>query len=1025
MKRLWFIIVLVIGVFTQVSLIYGKVGVPERDYRIAVVLFNEAEYEAAEGKFSIVIQKGDLSIPEAAAYVVNSYYGRASCRIEQGRKLKADKKLKEALEKYNKGYEDLSTFKSRFEELQETLKPNPLYEEMEKHFVIISGQMIQLAGEAGDVCFDQREYEKAIEWYNKGLQFIDIRTSTYGDLLYAKATSLFQLDRYEETLRLLARFEDELSHHEKAANALSFAADIHRTIADETSADSGDAKVHIEKACDAYGRVIAGQPEGADVELVKIALLEKGRCEKELGRMDEALAGFKKILTYYPDTQFEVDAALEIGDYSFRAKRYNTAMENFDRAIKVARSLNLLDRVAISYYWIGWSYFSEAFRIETESSPEMIKRSKKLYEDSIDAFRDSITNSEKFWKKEGREVQMAKELENYYGESLYRIGKSYQKLGKWSDAIKSFEKIPRVYKEWWLKGLAEVAVSREREGDEDGALDKWDELETELSLARVSDIKLELRMRRADSIFGLERYAKSEEAYREIVAEHPDSPNEPEARINLGLSLFKQGKNREAMQEFTVLLDKYGKDDSLGASIGEALFWRGYLAPRVVTEREFEINIQQAIADYRELATRFPNHPRADEAQYEIGFSTYSLGGSDEKKYSEAIVEYSKVLENYPESEYADDALYDIGRCYGLLVDESNEEKFLRQLVQNYPTSELADDALRRVAEIYYGRAQKEEGHEERQIAESIYGEIILKYPDTESEAVAHFQMGTIFYKFDDDLQKAALEFAKCAEVIDGLLNRVVGGGYVPVDLDVAAIADLLLRSTFWQAESMFQLAKRSEDEAQPSEQAYKQARGIYQQLLTRGTKLRNDFPETIQNLYSIMGGEKLDIPIVGEAQYMVSQCLYKEGDLKDARANLQSVKTPEKLRLKAESLLASIAYELGELDSARTMAEDWLDRDVAEDMADEYNVGIQVLLAKIALASGDVSEAKAQALDTWALFNSASGLWEESAYIVAKSYQQQNDIEKATSWFEKLQKSYLERWRVVARDAISQLESQ
>ena len=64
------------------------------------VIFDEGEYESAESKFSVVIEKGDLNVPEAAPYVVNSYYGRASCRIEQGRKLKEGKKLDEALKKY-------------------------------------------------------------------------------------------------------------------------------------------------------------------------------------------------------------------------------------------------------------------------------------------------------------------------------------------------------------------------------------------------------------------------------------------------------------------------------------------------------------------------------------------------------------------------------------------------------------------------------------------------------------------------------------------------------------------------------------------------------------------------------------------------------------------------------------------------------------------------------------------------------------------------------------------------------------
>jgi len=354
MKRFLLFALLVFGVLMQMSLVYAKGGVPERDYRIAVVLFNEGEYEAAESKFSTVIQKGDLNDPEAAVYVINSFYGRASCRIEQGRRLKEDRKFGESLQKYNKAYEDLSVFKSKFEELQDSLKSDALYDEMEMHFITISGQMVQLAGEAGDIYAKQGQYEKAIEWYDNGLQYIDSRTTTYGDILYAKADAVFQLNRYEETLSLLAKFEDELSDHEKASEALLFAGDIHRMMA-ETSSDSKVSEAHLEKSCNAYAQVVAEHAAGADLDMAKVALLEKGRCEKKLGLMDQAMADFKKIVTYYPNTRYEVDAALEMGDYSFRAKQYKDAIEYLERAVKVSKSLNLYDLAAVSYYWMGWA----------------------------------------------------------------------------------------------------------------------------------------------------------------------------------------------------------------------------------------------------------------------------------------------------------------------------------------------------------------------------------------------------------------------------------------------------------------------------------------------------------------------------------------------------------------------------------------------------------------------------------------------------------------------------------------------
>ena len=1015
----WGLGLLVMIAFMQIGLAYGKADIG-RLYRIAVTLFNESEYEAAENRFSTVIQDGDIDASGDAAFVINSYYGRASCRIEQGKKLKAESKFDEALDTYNKAHQDFSVFKSKFEELQEKLRSDSLYDEMEKHFVTISDQMVQLAGEAGDICTRQGKYDKAIEWYDKSLLYISLQNPVYGDILYAKADAVFQLGKYEDALDLLSRFEDELSDHSKVSNAMLFAGDIHRILAERK-----DDKTHTMDALKAYSRVVAEHLEGADVELVKTALLAKARSEKELDRMEEAMADFRKVQEYYPDTPYEVEAALEIGDYSFLGKRYEEAVASFDRAIDVAKSLDLPYFVAIAYYWMGWSYYRDAARLEVEAPPEMERRIKKLYEESIDAFKDSIKASETFWKNEGREVQKAKELDSYYGESLFRIGRGYQALKKWSDAIKTFEKIPKTYKEWWLEGLAEIAVSKERRGDVDGSLAMWDELKTQIRLANVPNVELKLLMARADSLYDLQRYSQAEKAYREIIVKYPTSTDDPGARVHLGLSLFKQERDKEAIQEFTAMLSKHGGAENLGEWIGEALFWRGYLTARVENGENLNLNLKRAIDDYRQLISRFPNHIRSDDAQSEIGFCTYSLGASNPQKYSEAIIEYNKVLDNYPGSEYADDALFEIGRCYRLIGNESNEEDALRKLVRDYPTSEWADDALLRVAEIHFDRAQTQDSDSERQIAQSIYAEVVAKYPETGPEVIAHFQMGSMSYKFDDDLQIAALEFEKCAQVAELLLDKLAAGEYVPTDLDIPTTVDLLLKATFWQGESIFALAAEAEDAAQPVEMvkaAYGQAQAIYQELLNRGTRLRTNFPNTTQNLYSIMAGANLDIPIISESQYMVGRCLYRAKDMSGAKTALLLVKAPEKQKLKAELLLAAIAYELGDVGSAKIMADNWVNASAAQEMADEYTVEVQVLQAKIALASGDIAGAKTQALDTWALYNSVDGLWEEAAYIVAKCYQQQNDIEKATTWFEKLQGSSIERWRVVASGGLTQL---
>ncbi|HGE72682.1 TPA: hypothetical protein ENX78_17730, partial [Candidatus Poribacteria bacterium] len=258
MKKLLLFYLMVICTFIFGGMSYGQ-GVPDRDYTIAVTLLNEDEYDAAESKFSLIIQKGDLNNPKAVPYIINSYYGRASSRIEQGRKFRLDKKLREALDKYNQAYDDLFTFKNKFEELQDTLKTNPsLYEEMEKHFMVISEQIVQLAGEAGDIAFSQSQYDNAVGWYDKGLQFITPQSDEYAKLIYAKADASFQLGRYQEALRLLSKFENELPQSNLTVKAMFYAGDVYKIMA-ESATSQVEKNKYLEKAVESYGRVVSVQ----------------------------------------------------------------------------------------------------------------------------------------------------------------------------------------------------------------------------------------------------------------------------------------------------------------------------------------------------------------------------------------------------------------------------------------------------------------------------------------------------------------------------------------------------------------------------------------------------------------------------------------------------------------------------------------------------------------------------------------------------------------------------------------------
>src|SRR5262249_4204823 len=66
-----------------------------------------------------------------------------------------------------------------------------------------------------------------------------------------------------------------------------------------------------------------------------------------------------------------------------------------------------------------------------------------------------------------------------------------------------------------------------------------------------------------------------------------------------------------------------------------------------------------SIGDFKEFLAKYPNHPRAAEAQLKIGDAF-----SNQKKYEQAITEYDVVLQKYPQNDKTVTALYKEGLAY-------------------------------------------------------------------------------------------------------------------------------------------------------------------------------------------------------------------------------------------------------------------------------------------------------------------------------------------------------------------------
>ena len=106
-------------------------------------------------------------------------------------------------------------------------------------------------------------------------------------------------------------------------------------------------------------------------------------------------------------------------------------------------------------------------------------------------------------------------------------------------------------------------------------------------------------------------------------------------------------------------------------------------------------NYDIALDAFQEFLTKYPNHPRAAEAQLYKGESFFN-----QKKYDQAVVEYDMFLQKYPENDKTRTALYK----KGLALAEQNQKPqalaALDKVVKDFPNTSEATNARARAREL-------------------------------------------------------------------------------------------------------------------------------------------------------------------------------------------------------------------------------------------------------------------------------------------------------------------------------------
>jgi len=102
-----------------------------------------------------------------------------------------------------------------------------------------------------------------------------------------------------------------------------------------------------------------------------------------------------------------------------------------------------------------------------------------------------------------------------------------------------------------------------------------------------------------------------------------------------------------------------------------------------------------AVEGFQEFLTKYPNDPRASEAQLYRGEAFFNL-----KKFEQAVLEYDVFLQKYPESDKTRTALYK----KGLALAEQNQKQpalvALDKVVKDFPNTSEAINAKAKATEL-------------------------------------------------------------------------------------------------------------------------------------------------------------------------------------------------------------------------------------------------------------------------------------------------------------------------------------
>ena len=558
--------------------------------------------------------------------------------------------------------------------------------------------------------------------------------------------------------------------------------------------------------------VVWGISINTDMKYLEAAMYRTALAYIALNKMEKAREEAKRLKQMNPQTNFSDYIEFEVGVYYYKNKNKKDALKIFQF---LARNTLQPDLAPVAEFMVGEMLYQDGKVNEALSSYE---KAEKNPERPLLAIIASYKSSIILYQKQEYD-RVLKKLQPVKGKPIlarhkddinYLIAESLSVLGKYDDALSSYQTIPNSsplaekvqYGRAWVyykKRLFKEAI---------------ESFNIFLDKHPKSSLREDVLFRIADSYLGLKDFSAYYNAYVQLIKEYPESSQNNWIALQAGLAMYKEEKFEDSAAVFRNIVTRTPKSkeaEEASFRLGWSYFRMNeykkaasefsnhvtnypkspFIAEALLKMGDSYYNLKEytkALQYYNHLKYKHHNSPFVKDAEYGAIVSHKQLGNSEaaraeterfvkknpkaqisitlqfqaaeeleaKKRLGDALLAYRTVLSISETSEFSDIALYRIGRILFETREFYNAISSFNQLINNYPKSAYLTDARYKIAESYFQIADHEN-------AITHYKKFVSLYPDNANTPDAIFKTAAAYGRLrkTDDAIKAYNEFVK------------------------------------------------------------------------------------------------------------------------------------------------------------------------------------------------------------------------------------------------------------------------